>query len=348
MTSALTAAREILAVARDLSADEARAAIAAIIAGRSSDEEIAAFLAALKHKGETADELVGAVRAVRAEMKPLDTSRPDLIDTCGTGGDGACSLNISTAAAIVVSACGVPVAKHGNRSASGNSGSSDVLAELGVEISAEDSVVARCLDELGIAFLFAPRYHPALRFAAGARKRLGHRTLFNLIGPLANPTRPPFQLIGVPSDHLARLMASALATLGVRRAAVVTGCDGLDEVTLTGNTSVLWIEAGKIREDAWTPGDFDLPILRSADALRVSGPAESARVIRRVLGGQPGPARDMIVANAAAALLVAGKVPTLRDGVELSRAAIDSGTADNQLAAWSSLSRSGQNSSKTS
>jgi anthranilate phosphoribosyltransferase len=345
MTSALAAAQEILAGSRDLSADEARDAIAAIIAGQSSDDEIAAFLAALKHKGETANELVGAVTAVRGEMKLLSTSRSDFLDTCGTGGDGACSVNISTAAAIVVSACGVPVAKHGNRSASGNSGSSDVLAELGVEINAEESIVARCLDELGIAFLFAPRYHPALRFAAGARKRLGHRTLFNLIGPLANPARPPFQLIGVPSAHLAQLMASALASLGVRRAAVVTGCDGLDEVTLVGPTSVLWIEAGEIREDAWTPGDFQLPTHPSADALRVSGPAESALAIRGVLSGRTGPIRDVILANAAAALFVVGKVASLREGVALSRQALDSGKAGDQLSAWSSLSRSSQSSS---
>jgi anthranilate phosphoribosyltransferase len=343
--SALAAAQEILAGARDLSADEARDAIAVIIAGQSSDDEIAAFLAALKTKGETANELVGAVTAVRGEMKLLNTPRSDLLDTCGTGGDGACSVNISTATAIVVSACGVPVAKHGNRSASGNSGSSDVLAELGVEINAEESVVARCLDELGIAFLFAPRYHPALRFAASARKRLGHRTLFNLIGPLANPARPPYQLIGVPSARLARLMASALASLGVRRAAVVTGCDGLDEVTLVGPTSVLWVESGEIVEDLWTPDDFQLPTHSSADALRVSGPAESARVIQGVLSGRGGPARDVILANSASALLVAGKVANLREGIVLSRETIDSGKAGAHLAAWASLSRSSQNSS---
>jgi len=345
--SALASAQEILAVSGDLTAEEARDAIATIIAGRSSDAEIAAFLAALKQKGETAEELVGAVKAVRDEMKTLAISRSDTLDTCGTGGDGACSVNISTATAILVSACGVPVAKHGNRSASGNSGSSDVLTALGVEIDADEPVVTRCLDELGIAFLFAPRYHPALRFAANARKQLGCRTLFNLIGPLANPARPSFQLIGVPSPALARMMATALATLGVRRAAVVTGCDGLDEVTLVGPTSVLWIESGTIREDTWTPADFRLPTHPSAESLRVSGPAESARVIHAVLRGEAGPAREVILANAAAALFVAGQVSSLRDGVERGREAIDSGKASDQLEAWAALSRSGQSSSKT-
>jgi anthranilate phosphoribosyltransferase len=344
---ALAAALEVLdGRPGHLSAAQAGAAVAEIMAGVATDDEISIFLAALKAKGETADELVGAVRAVREQMKTIDRSRSDTLDTCGTGGDGACSVNISTATAIVVSACGVPVAKHGNRSASGNSGSSDVLTELGVEINADEPLVTRCLDELGLAFLFAPRYHPALRFAANARKQLGFRTLFNLIGPLANPATPAYQLIGVPSPALAVLMASALTALGVRRAAVVTGCDGLDEVTLEGPTAVLWVEPGSIREETWTPADFGLPT-HSADALRVSGPAESAAVIRRVLNGEPGAARDVILANVAAALLVAGKVTTLRDGVDMGRSAIDSGKARDQLEAWASLSRSGQNSSKT-
>jgi anthranilate phosphoribosyltransferase len=344
--SPLAVALARLAESRDLSADQSREAVAAIIAGSSHDAEIAAFLSALKTKGETADELIGAAHAVRERMFTIDGLRPGTLDTCGTGGDGASSVNISTATAIIVSACGVPVAKHGNRSASGNSGSSEVLAELGVAGDADGTVVARCLNELGITFLFAPKYHPALRFAADARKQLGFRTLFNLVGPLANPARPEFQLIGVPLRSVAGLMASALTGLGAGRAAVVTGCDGLDEVTLAGTTDVLWVESGTIREDAWSPDDFGLPS-HSADLLRVSGPAESAAVILRVLEGEAGSARDVILANVAAALLVAGRVGSLRAGVVRGAEAIDSGKARDQLERWRVLSRSGQSSSNT-
>ena len=261
-----------------------------------------------------------------------------LLDTCGTGGDGANTVNISTAAAIVVAACGVPIAKHGNRSASGNSGSAEVLAELGVAVEAEPAVVRLCLVEAGITFLFAPKYHPALRFAAPVRRQLPFRTLFNLVGPLANPARPDFQLVGVPGEHQAELVASALARLGCRRAAVVTGSDGLDEVTLGGLTRVRWVESGVVTLKSWHAEDFGLAPTKAGD-LRVSGPAESANLISRFLGGEKGPVREMVLANSAAALLVAGVVDTLRVGVERASGIVDSGVAGTLLDRWGKVSR---------
>ena len=238
----------VLGARKDLTEAQARLAVDAIMAGDAPDALVGAFLAALRVKGESAEELAGAVEAVRERMtgwEPIE-GLPPALDTCGTGGDGANTVNISTASAVVVAACGVPVAKHGNRSASGNSGSAEVLTELGVAVEAEPPALRRCLAELGITFLFAPRFHPALRFAAPVRRQLPFRTLFNMIGPLANPARPAYQLIGVPDPRQADLMAAAIARLGVVRAAVVTGSDGLDEVSLDGPTRVRWVESGEV------------------------------------------------------------------------------------------------------
>jgi len=324
---------------RDLTADQAFAAVSAIMDGGVPEAAIAALLAALRVKGEAADELAGAVRAVRGRMEPLDRpATPAVLDTCGTGGDGAHTVNVSTAAAIVAASCGVPVAKHGNRSASGNSGSAEVLAELGVAVEAEPPALRRCLAELGITFLFAPRFHPALRHAAGARRQLPFRTLFNLIGPLANPARPDYQLVGVPGDRPAALLAEALARVGVTRAAVVTGGDGLDEVTLDGPTRVLVVEGTAITPAIWRAEDFGLPPARAAD-LRVSGPTDSARRLRLLFAGEPGPVRDVVLANAAAALWVAGRAAGLRAGVTQAAQAIDSGATARLLDRWARLSR---------
>jgi anthranilate phosphoribosyltransferase len=322
-----------------LSTAETSAAVSVIMGGEASELVIASFLTALRVKGETADELAGAVEAVRARMAPWDeggTPRP-LLDTCGTGGDGANTVNVSTATAIVAAACGVPVAKHGNRSASGNSGSAEVLAELGVAIEAGPALLRRCLAELGIAFLFAPAFHPALRFAAPVRRQLPFRTLFNLVGPLANPARPELQLVGVAGERQADLLAQALVRLGVRRAAVVTGGDGLDEVTLDGPTRVLWVESGASTLRTWSPEDFGLPRV-PATALRVAGPADSAGRLRDFLAGQGGPIRNLILANTAAALLVAGRVSTLPEGVQRAASAVDSGAAGRLLERWGRLS----------
>jgi anthranilate phosphoribosyltransferase len=345
--SPLLAAIERLAVSTNLTAAETSEAVAEIMAGAASEAAIAAFLTALRVKGETADELAGAVEAVRAHMAPWDrsaeapeapeaTPRP-LLDTCGTGGDGASTVNVSTATALVVAACGVPVAKHGNRSASGRSGSAEVLTELGVAIEAPPEVLRRCLAELGITFLFAPAFHPALRFAAPVRRQLPFRTLFNLVGPLANPARPEFQLVGVPGAPQAELVAAALARLGVRRAAVVTGGDGLDEVTLDGPTAVHWVESGTITRQTWSAAEFGLPRVPAA-SLRADGPAASAALIREFLAGRVGPVRYAVLANGAAALLVAGTVASRAEGVQRAAEAVDSGAAADLLKRWGELS----------
>lgn len=323
----------LLGRGRSLSAHQAHAAIGAIMGGQVPEPLIAALLTAWHIRGETDEELAGAVQAARERMEPLEGDFPPLIDTCGTGGDGAGTLNVSTAAAIVVSCCGVPVAKHGNRSASGISGSAEVLTELGVPIEADSALLRRSLQELAITFLFAPRFHPAARHAAPVRKCLPFRTIFNLIGPLANPARPAYQLIGVPSRELADRIARALLRLGVDRAAVVHGGDGLDEVSIAGPTEAYWIEGDSLRRETWTLDQLGLPA-SSAELLRVSGPADSARKIREILEGRPGPARDVVLANSAAALRVAGRVESLHEGVERAAAAIDSGAARRKLEDW--------------
>ena len=240
----------------------------------------------------------------------------------------------------MVASCGVPVAKHGNRSASGNSGSAEVLTELGVDVEAEPAILRRCLIELGLTFLFAPKFHPALRFAGPVRRQLPFRTLFNMIGPLANPARPAYQLIGVPNPAQAELMAAAIARLGVVRAAIVTGSDGLDEVSLDGPTHVRWVESGAVRSQVWQFEEFGLSRVR-ANELRVSGPAESASRLKAVFAGSSGPDRDTVLANASAALLVAGRVGSLGEGVGMASRAIDDGKAVSLLDRWIRMSRGG-------
>jgi anthranilate phosphoribosyltransferase len=329
-------------LARDESptADESADAVAAIIDGQADEVGIAALLTALAMRGETAEVVAGAVRAVRERMTRLDVPgalRP-LLDTCGTGGDGASTFNISTASAIVAAACGARVAKHGNRSASGRCGSAEVLDALGIAIEAPPDTLRRCLADMGIAFLMAPRFHPALRHAAPVRRRLPFRTLFNLVGPLANPAAPEYQIVGAPSERLAEILAGALAMLGLRRAAVVTGGDGLDEVTLGAPTRVLRIEEGVLRRETWTAEDFGLPEA-GVDCLRIDGPADAAERLRRVLSGGRGPCRDVVLANASAALLVAERAESLTDGVAQASRAIDSGAAADVLERWVALSR---------
>jgi len=340
MTSRLTTALASLSRNQNLTMSEAEAAVSEIMEGEAPDVLVSSFLTALHIKGESAEELSGAVHAVRGRMVEWDpTGLPKtLLDNCGTGGDGANTVNISTATALVIAACGVPVAKHGNRSSTSNSGSAEVLKELGIDVDAELNVVRQCLRELGITFLFAPRYHPALRFAGPVRRQLPFRTIFNLIGPLANPTLPTYQLVGVAGDRQAELVASTLLKLGIQRAAVVTGADGLDEVSLSGSTHVRWIESGSVQLKDWTPLDFGLSPVRVED-LGVSGPAESAARILRFLQGEPGPVRDLILANTAAALLVAGTVSTLENGVALASSAVDHGQPLQLLERWRTLSQ---------
>lgn len=327
-------------------------AIRSIIRGEQPDALIAAFLTALSSRGPTAAELTAAVEAVRERMLRWDTVpfADRLLDTCGTGGDGAQSLNISTACAVLAAACGVPVAKHGNRSASGHSGSSEVLAELGVEPDLDPRLARQALEQLGITFLFAPRYHPALKAAAAARKLLPFRTLFNLVGPLANPLSPPYQMVGVSDAGEARLIAGSLVALGTQRFVVVTGRDEqtgavLDEVTLAGPTRVIHFDRQgqgdappECREWEWMPEDFGLGRVDQR-SLQVTGPVESASRIRAILAGGDDPAMEVLLANTAAALWTARAAADLPSGVEQASEAIRSGRALELLDRWSKLTR---------
>jgi len=315
----------------DLTKEEMAEAMQAVMEGKCSEDEIAGFLLALHRKGEAVSEVAGAAAALRKHVTPIRSSRRPLLDTCGTGGDGSRTFNISTAAALVVAAAGVPVAKHGNRGMTSRSGSADVLAALGVNIEAGVATVEACLDELGICFCFAPLLHQAMRHVAPVRRKLGVPTIFNILGPLANPAGASLQLLGVGREGLRPLLAEALAMLGVGRALVVHGEDGLDEVTLSGRTRVSEVAAGRLREFAWSPADFALPEI-DLDSLRVDGPGESADVIRGVLGGRRCPARDIVVANAAAALWTAGRGPTVLDCARLAAETIDTGAASELLA----------------
>ena len=320
-----------LAAGQDLSFDEMRAAIGLVMRGLARDDQIARLLTLLATKGETVDEVAGAAAAMRDQMTPIRTSRSGLLDTCGTGGVGSVTFNISTTAALVVAAAGVPVAKHGNRAVTSRSGSADVLAALGVNVAAELPVVEACLDELGICFCFAPLVHPAMKQVAPIRRQLGIRTIFNLLGPLTNPAGAEYQLLGVGRGPLRPLLAAALNRLGARRAVVVSGEDGLGEVTLSGPTAVTEVAAGVLGERRWTPEDFGLPT-SSLAALCVSGPEESAGLVRQVLAGAAGPARDIVLVNAAAALWTVGRDDSLRGAVRLAAEAIDSGAAAKLLA----------------
>ena len=306
-------------------------AITHIMEGRWREEQIARLLIALHEKGETVAEVAGAASAMRRQMTPIRTKRDDVVDVVGTGGDGSGTFNISTAAALVTAAVGVPVAKHGNRRFTSRTGSADVLAELGVNIEADVARVEACLDELGICFCFAPLLHMAMRHVGPVRKKLDTPTIFNILGPLANPAGAPFQLLGVGRDDLRPLLSQALAMLGTKRVLVVHGADGLDEVTLGGTTHVTEATEDKLTEFDWTPADFGLEPIR-IEALQVDGPQQSARVITEILRRQAGPARDIVVANAAAALWTVGYTPSLRECVGLAAEAIDSGAAEDLLA----------------
>jgi anthranilate phosphoribosyltransferase len=315
---------------RDLGADEMRAVIGALIAGRCGEAETAAVLVALRMKGETAAELAAAAAVLREHMVALETGRDDLLDTCGTGGDGSDTFNISTAAALVAAGAGVPVVKHGNRAMSSRSGSADVLAALGVSVEGGPQCARRCLDRAGLAFCFAQHFHPALRHVAPVRRRLGVRTLFNALGPLANPAGAAYQLLGVGRADLLDSLAGALALLGTRRALLVCGRDGLDEVSLSAPTLVRGVRGHAVTAWEWAPEDFGLGHC-TADEVRAQGPAESAAIIRGVLEGKDGPARRIVLANAAAALVAADRVATPREGVVCAAAALDSGRAQDVL-----------------
>ncbi|MEX2273493.1 MAG: anthranilate phosphoribosyltransferase [Vicinamibacterales bacterium] len=312
----------------DLTVDEAAGAMAEIMEGRAASSQIAALLVGLAMKGERPAEIVGLARAMRhrAAKLPLPAGITDVFDTCGTGGDGAETFNVSTAAALAVAACGVPVAKHGNRSVSSRCGSADVFESLGVKIDASPEVASRCLAQAGIAFLFAPAFHPSMKHAAATRKELGIRTAFNLLGPLTNPAGAARQLVGVPRPELTELVARSLAMLGTKRAWVVHGADGLDELSTTGYSKVSECRDGAVNTFYLHPAEFGLPTSSRGD-LRGLDATGNAEIIRSILAGAPGAPRDIVLYNAAASLLIAGRVATLQEGVTLAAEAIDSGTA---------------------
>lgn len=309
---------------QDLTMDQMAEALDHIMAGRCSDQQIAGLLTALHAKGECVAEVAGAAAAMRKHMIPIRTRRRGVIDTCGTGGDRLRTFNISTAAALVTAAAGLPVAKHGNRGVTSRSGSADVLAALGVNIEADVACVEGCLDDLGICFCFAPLWHKAMKHVAGVRNRLGIPTIFNVLGPLVNPAGAAYQVLGVGQGRLRRLMAEALMLLGVQRAVVVHGSDGLDEVTLSGPTEVTEVGAGGLRDLVWVPADFGLPC-HGLDRMLVDRPEQSAEMIRAVFRGEQGPSRDIVVANAAAALWTAGYSASLAECARRAAESIDSG-----------------------
>jgi anthranilate phosphoribosyltransferase len=318
---------ERLAARQDLSREEAARLVELFVTDEATDAQIGAALMALALKGETAEELAGFADAMRARATPVRTRHARFIDTAGTGGDGANTFNISTAAAFVIAAAGLPVAKHGNRAASSRSGSADVLAALGVRPEMDASVAEHCLDEIGLCFMFAPLYHAATRRVADVRRQLGVRTAFNLLGPLTNPARAPRQLIGVFDLGAVGRVARAAAVLGAERVWVVNG-DGLDEVTVAGRTRVVEVVGGRVeRFFDIEPEQLGLP-LHPREALRGGTPQENAAIVRGVLDASlRGAPRDVVLLNAAAGLVVGGETASLEEGLERAAAAIDSGAA---------------------
>jgi anthranilate phosphoribosyltransferase len=301
-----------------------------VMAGRAASAHVAGFLVGLAMKGERPAEIVGFARAMRAHAVPVARRYTEVFDTCGTGGDRSGTFNISSCVAVVVAACGVRVAKHGNRSASSKAGGADVYEVLGVRVEASPVVVERCLAEAGIGFFFAPTFHPSMRHAAAVRRELGVRTAFNLLGPLTNPAGATHQLVGVPRAEFTELIARALMLLGVTRAWVVHGADGIDELTTTGYTKVSECRDGSVNTFYVHPADAGLP-KAPLDSLRGGDARENARIIERVLSGAPGPARDVVLFNAGASLFIAGAVASVAAGVGLAAQAIDRGDARRTL-----------------
>ncbi len=312
-----------------LSADDAATAFGAIMAGEVSDMRMAALLTALALRKPTVDELTGAVRAMRAKMTSIEAN-PYAIDLCGTGGDGIGTRNISTACAFVVAACGVPVAKHGNRSMSSKSGTADCLEALGVNIALTPAQASRCLREAGLCFLFAQAYHPAMRYAAPVRKELGFRTIFNLIGPLSNPARVRRQLVGVYDSEWCVPLAETLGKLGAERAWVVNG-DGMDELAISGPSHVAILEDGKVTTREIGPEDAGISWAPRA-AIAGGTAEENAVALTRLFDGETGAYRDIVLLNSAAALIVGGKAENLREGARLAAEALDNGAAKAKLA----------------
>jgi anthranilate phosphoribosyltransferase len=334
---------------RDLSRLEAAAAMEAIMSGAATHVQVAAFLTALRMKGETVDELIGLAEVMRlkaarvrtrgeVEAALAGTDREMLIDTAGTGGDASGTFNVSTATAFVVAGAGLKVAKHGNRSVSSLCGSADVVETLGVNLDLSPARVAQCIDEVGIGFLYAPLLHTAMKHVMPARREMGIRTVFNILGPLTNPAGANAQVIGVYARGLVEPLARVLAELGTIRAFVVHGADGLDEISTTGESFLAEVREGMVRTSSVRPEDFGVPRATIAD-LRGGDREENAEIIRRILAGEPGAKRDIVVVNAGAALVAGGRAREIKEGVQLAAQSIDSGAALDKLRALVDLSR---------
>jgi anthranilate phosphoribosyltransferase len=333
----LTKAIDRLAQREDLAVDEAAEVLRLIMAGEVSETQIAAFLVALRTKGETPDELAGLARAMREHATRVETGRDDLLDTAGTGG-GRTTFNVSTTAALIAAGAGCPVAKHGNRSATGLSGSADVLEALGARLDVPPAHVARCIEEAGFGFMFAPAHHGATRYVVPVRKELAVRTIFNFLGPLTNPAGATRQLIGVSDRGMLDTMAEALARLGAVRALVVSSEDGLDELSTSAPTTVVEVNGERIERYTVSPADCGLPEA-PPDAVGGGRPEENAVTTRAILDGEPGPRRDLALLNAGAAIYAGGRAASIAEGVSVAADAVDSGAARRALDAYVELSR---------
>jgi anthranilate phosphoribosyltransferase len=320
------------AVGHDLSVEQTSDLINAMLRGEADEDLVSKFLLALREKGEAVSELVGAAQAMRRHMTTIPHHHDRLLDTCGTGGSGSGTFNISTAVAIVAAACGVPVAKHGNRKATSLTGSADVLEELGVKIESDAVAVADRLDSIGICFCFAQKLHPAMKHVVGVRRKLGVKTLFNLLGPLCNPAAATHQLLGTSTTDAQSKVAAAISQLGTTRSFVVHASDGQDEVSLDGSTEVMEVMEDQQKSHSWSPSDFGL-LPAGREALAAANPSESADIIRRLLDGEPGPCRDTVLAGTAAALLLVENVASLAEGVNKAANAVDQGAAKEKLEA---------------
>jgi len=310
---------------RSLTMEEAASVMEEIMRGEATPAQIGAFVTALRLKGETVDEIVGLAKTMRAKAVPVTIAEP-VVDTCGTGGDGLHTFNISTAAAFVAAGAGLKVAKHGNRAMSSRCGSADVLEALGVRIDLNAEQVQRCLQEVGMGFMFAPSFHPAMKYAAAPRREIGICTVFNILGPLTNPAGARAQVVGVTDESLVEKLALVLQGLGSHHALLVHGENGLDEITITGQTRGCELKDSSIKSYVISPEDFGLP-RASLDSLKGGTIEENAVMLREILAGSPGPPRDVVLMNAAAVLLVGDSVATLQQGVALSEEAVDSGQA---------------------
>ena len=323
----------------DLTEQQAIDVMNIIMGGEATDAQIASFITALRLKGETIEEITGCARVMREKATKIQTNRPLVVDTCGTGGDGAHTFNISTTAAFVAAGAGVPIAKHGNRSVSSRSGSADVLKTLGVNIEVEPDVISRCVDEIGIGFLFAPLLHGAMKYAIGPRREIGIRTIFNILGPLTNPAGAQAQVLGVYDANLTEPLAKVLNNLGSKHVFVVHGEDGLDEITTTTDTQVSELANGEVRTYTLNPEEVGIPKATAQDLIG-GMPEENATMTLDVLQGKSGPKRDIVLLNAAAAIVAGGKADNLHQGIIMAADAIDSGRALEKLEALKEMTSS--------